>query len=272
MALFSSYMRRDVSFAGLFMYLCTMNINELHAHRRDAALDFDAGTHTYTVGGVVYDSVTTLVENCFEQFDAEYWAGRKATPGHTKEMILREWAAKGEAARNLGTLMHERIESYYLGQPVDSQWMSDPTFRIFAAFATDVRLCPYRTEWRIYHEESHLAGTLDFLALRSDGRLEIWDWKRSAKVVDSCGHVVYSNPYGKCALAPLEHLPDTSYYHYALQVSVYRYILAVKYGVETVAARLGVFHPDCGRYFVVDLPYLRDEVECLIASRSASAL
>lgn len=244
-----------------------MNINERHAHPRDGALSFDEASHTYTVDGRVYDSVTTLVEECFEPFDAEYWAGRKATPGHTKEMILREWAAKGEAARNLGTLMHERIESYYLGKPVQPEWMADPTFRIFAAFATDIRLCPYRTEWRIYHEESRMAGTLDFLALRSDRQLEIWDWKRSTKVVDSLGRAIDHSPYGKCGLEPVVHLPDTTYYHYALQVSVYRYILAEKYGVETVAGRLGVFHPDCGRYHVVDLPYLHHEASTLIARR-----
>lgn len=244
-----------------------MNVNERHMHPRDAALCFDDASHIYTVGGVVYDSVTTVVESCFERFDADYWAARKATPGHTKEMILQEWAAKGEAARNLGTLMHGRIESYYLGNPVDPAWMADPTFRIFAAFASEVRLCPFRTEWRIYHEESRLAGTLDFLALRPDRRLEIWDWKRSAKVVDSLGHPVMQNSYGKCAFAPLDHLPDTVYHHSALQVSVYRYILSEKYGVDTAAAHLGVFHPDCGRYHVVDLPYLRDEVAALVAAR-----
>lgn len=246
-----------------------MNVNERHIHPRDAAIGFDAATHTYYVGGVEYDSVTTLVESCFEQFDAEYWAARKATPGHTREMILQEWAAKGEAARNLGTLMHERIESYYLGNPVEPAWMADSTFRIFAAFATDVRLCPFRTEWRIFHEESRIAGTLDFLALRPDRRLEIWDWKRSTKVVDSLGRPIAANPYGKCAFEPIGHVPDTTYHHYALQVSIYRYILAEKYGVDTVAAHLGVFHPDCGRYYVVDLPYMRDEVEALVSSRCA---
>lgn len=244
-----------------------MNVNQRHAHPRDAALLFDEASHTYTVDGIIYDSVTTMVDECFEQFDADYWATRKATPGHTKEMILQEWAAKGEAARSLGTLMHERIESYYLGNPVEPAWMLDPTFRLFAAFATDIRLCPFRTEWRIYHEQSRLAGTLDFLAVRPDRTFEIWDWKRSSKVVDSLGKPIWNNPYGKCAYEPLGHLPDTTCCHYALQVSVYRYILSEKYGIETSAARLGVFHPDCGRYHVVDLPYLRDEVEALMAAR-----
>lgn len=103
-----------------------MNYNERNRHPRDARLEFEPESHTYRVDGEVFDSVTTVVEDMFERFDAEYWATRKATPGHPREMILREWAAKGELARNLGTEMHDRIERYYLGEPVE-QWMTDGT-------------------------------------------------------------------------------------------------------------------------------------------------
>jgi len=245
-----------------------MNYNQRNRHPRDGRVDFEAATHTYRIDGEVFDSVTTVVENMFEHFNAEYWAARKATPGHTKEMILREWAAKGEAARNLGTQMHDRIERYYLGEPV-MQWMGDATFQRFAAFACDVRLRPARTEWRIFHEESRLAGTLDMLAFNKCGQLEIWDWKRSSKIVDSSGMTITGNAFGKTAFAPLEHLPDTVYYHYALQVSIYRRILEEKYGLTISSGHLGVFHPDYNRYWIVDLPYLADEVKTIFNARIA---
>lgn len=244
-----------------------MDYNERNRHERDAALSFEPESHTYRVGDSVYDSVTTVVESCFEQFDAEYWASVKATPGHTKEMLLAEWAAKGEAARNLGTQLHDRIERYYLGQPVTQEWMSDASFRHFCAFAWDIRLCPHRSEWRIYHEESRLAGTLDFLARRADGTFDIWDWKRSSKVVDSLGRSIECSPYGRTGLEPLGHLPDTTYYHYALQVSIYRYILEEKYGMRITSSHLGIFHPDYQRYHVVHLPYLKDDTERLLEYR-----
>ena len=243
------------------------NYNIRHRHFRDEVLDFNPEDHSYWVDGQRFDSVTNVIDSCFEQFDAEYWAERKATPGHTKEMILAEWAARGEAARSLGTQMHDRIERYYLGEPIEPEWMLDASFQRFAAFACDVRLCPFRSEWRIFHEESHMAGTLDFLALRADGRVEIWDWKRSSKIVDSLGHPIVHNNFGKTAFAPIDHLPDTTYHHYALQVSIYRYILETKYSLDVVSGHLGIFHPDHQRYFVVDLPYLKDEVETLIAYR-----
>lgn len=243
-----------------------MNYNERNRHPRDARLEFEPESHTYRVDGEVFDSVTTVVEDMFERFDAEYWATRKATPGHPREMILREWAAKGELARNLGTEMHDRIERYYLGEPVE-QWMTDGTFLRFAAFACDVRLRPARTEWRIFHEEARLAGTLDMLAFNEARELEIWDWKRSSKIVNTLGMPVVDNPYGKTAFEPIDHIPDTVFHHYALQVSVYRRILEEKYGLRISAGHLGVFHPDYDRYWVVDVPYLADEVESILNAR-----
>lgn len=247
-----------------------MNYNERNKSERDDALIFEPESHTYSLNGITFDSVTTVVENCFEQFDAEHWAELKATPERTKEMILAEWEAKGEAARNLGTQMHDRIERYYLGEQVQPDWMQDPSFQRFAAFAWDIRLCPHRSEWRIYHEESRLAGTLDFLARRLDGRFDIWDWKRSSKIVYDNGAPVTASSFGKTALEPLGHLPDTTYYHYALQVSIYRYILETKYGMSIAGMHLGIFHPDHSRYFTVNLPYLKDEVMTILMEREHS--
>ena len=239
-----------------------MNYNEQNAHSRDASIEFDEASHTYTVGGRVFNTVTTLVEDCFKKLDVDYWAERKATPSCTKEMILAQWDAKGKEARELGTKLHDRIERHYLGIECDEE-CKDRAFTHFLTFAKENHLRPYRSEWRIFIEDCGLAGTLDFLAVTEDGSYEIWDWKRSNKVVDSCGSPNF-NSYGKKALAPIDHLPDTMFHHYALQVSIYRYILAEKYGIETRAGRLGIFHPDYSRPWVVELPYLRPEVISLL--------
>ena len=71
---------------GGVLYFCGMSYNERNAHARDRRLHFDAPTHTYYVdresdgSQFVCESVTTIVEGLFEQFDADYWAARKATP------------------------------------------------------------------------------------------------------------------------------------------------------------------------------------------------
>ena len=239
-----------------------MTYNDRHKHERDDLLHFDEAEHKYTCNGKQLESVTTVVENCFKKFDADYWAERKASQlGITPEELKAEWEAKAQQARDLGTMMHDKIEKYYLG--IESE--SDETFDLFLQFAAEHKLNPYRTEWRIYYEEYGIAGTLDFLEY-SDGKFTIYDWKRSTKLVYN-GVVEKESRFGQNALAPIGNISDSTYNHYALQVSFYRYILEKKYGIEVSAGRLAVFHPDNGCYHLIDIPYLRDEVEKILATR-----
>lgn len=240
-----------------------MNYNETHKHERDSRIQFDSDSHTYTLNGKVFKSVTTVVEECFEQFDADYWARKKAPYMRmTPEAVKAMWERKGEEARNLGTQMHEKIERYYLGLPNSS----DDTYKLFYQFAQQYRLTPYRTEWAIYDEESKVAGTLDFLNCEN-GIFTIYDWKRSNKVIVD-GQPEKVSKWGKRAFKPISHIHDTTFWHYALQVSIYRYILEKNYGIVVSASRLAVFHPDYTRPYVVDVPYMKDEVLAVLRKQS----
>lgn len=236
-----------------------MNYNEKHQHHRDSLLHFDEASHTYSVNGKVYKSVTTLVGEYFEQFDADYWAVRKAPSlGMTPQQVKDMWTRKGEEARQLGTIMHNKIERHYLGLPNSS----DETYRLFEQFTQSHHLSPYRTEWAIYDEDSGIAGTLDFLNYEN-GIFTIYDWKRSNKIVVN-GIADKNNKWGKRAFSPISHVHDTTYWHYALQVSIYRYILEKNYGINVSTGRLAIFHPDYNRPYVVEVPYMRDEVIAIL--------
>lgn len=243
-----------------------MNYNERNRHSRDEMLEFDPAGHIYTVHGTVYRTVTAVVEDCFEKFDADYWAERKATPSCPAEELKRRWEENGRRARELGTRLHDNIERYYLGEDADEDVALDVAYRHFCDFARVTPLKPHRTEWGIYAEECRLAGTLDFLADNGDGTFDLWDWKRSNKVVGRDGRPATENTAGKCGFGPLAHIPDTAYYHYALQLSIYRFILERKYGIEVRSSRLGVFHPDNSTHYIVEVPYLRREVIILLNS------
>lgn len=244
-----------------------MNYNDLNRHERDCRLAFYPESHRYILDGEQeLESVTTLVENCFGKFDAEYWATKKSFGRQEeKERLLRLWEQRGREARDLGTEMHDRIERHYLGEALEPEAATDPTFSRFLTFDRHYPLKPYRTEWRIFSRRYAVAGTLDFLEY--DGsKFTIYDWKRSTKVVDASGHICTKN-YNRNGLAPLENLPDTVYVHYALQISIYRFILAEHYGIDVSEAYLGVFHPDLPVPFRVGLPYLRNEVVKLLSPR-----
>ena len=239
-----------------------MNYNEINKHFRDSQIHFDCDSHTYTINSQVYKSVTTVVEDCFEQFDADYWARKKApSMGMTPQAVKAMWERKGEEARILGTQMHEKIERYYMGLPNSS----DETYKLFCQFAQQYSLTPYRTEWAIYDEDSHVAGTLDFLEYK-DGIFTIYDWKRSNKVVVG-GVAEKVSRWGKRALSPISHIHDTTFWHYALQVSIYRYILEKNYNINVSGSHLAVFHPDYSRHYVVDVPYMKDEVKAVLSNQ-----
>lgn len=238
--------------------------NARHAHERDCRVVFEPEGHSYIVDGeVVCESVTQVVAGHFGQFDADYWAARKATPDCTAQMLKAQWAAKGEEARRLGTLLHHHIEEYYLGHEAAAD--CEREYGFFLDFAAEHPLTPYRSEWTIFSRRYRLAGTLDFLAF-DGGRFEIYDWKRSTKVCDGFSRPLLSH-YGRYASAPITHVPDTTYHHYALQLSFYRYILATEYGIDVSACHLGVFHPDMNGYHLVDVPYLKDEVVAILNTR-----
>ena len=236
-----------------------MNFNETNAHPRDRYLNFDAPTHTYTLGDRILESVTTIVENCFPKFDADYWAMRKApSMGISPEELKERWRRDADRARELGTIMHARIERYYLG---DDCGDDGEAYSMFRHFAMAERLYPYRTEWRIYHEDYGIAGTLDFLERTPDGTYNIYDWKRSRKLVGPDGMTIVHSRFGKRGLPPVAHIDDTSYYHYALQLSIYRLILEERYGIRISSMKLGVFHPENPMAYVIPTPYLRREAE-----------
>ncbi len=147
-------------------------------------------------------------------------------PCTTAEQIKAEWEAKG---KSLARPRHTHARTYrgtLSGHEHDADTLNDKDFRHVPRLSPR-HPTPYRTEWVIFDETILSPGTLDFLAVNPDGSFEIYDWKRSTKVVGENGMPI-PDKYGKRAFAPISHVADTTFNHYALQLSIYRYILATK--------------------------------------------
>lgn len=230
------------------------NYNVINAHERDKRLQFEHDTHVYSVDNKELKSVTTFVNECFPPFNAMEIAGFVARQqGKSVDDVLKEW----DHQRDLGTEMHANIEKYYLGE----KYETDDVFNQFLGFAKDTTLVPYRTEWPIYDEEMGIAGTLDFLDYQN-GEFVIYDWKRSKNVVTPTGKLRnVKSGYGYGAMSEFK---DCSYNHYALQTSIYRYILEKNYGIKVAKSRLVVMHPELRQAYMVDVPYMEKEVKILL--------
>lgn len=113
---------------------------------------------------------------------------------------------------------------------------------------------PFRTELSVFHCGLRLAGQIDLLCLRPDGNFAILDWKRSKEIK-------LESRFKRRMLPPFHALDDCNFFHYALQLNVYAYILRTEYGLTVKELLLGVFHPTQSKPLCVQLPSLQREVE-----------
>jgi len=138
-------------------------------------------------------------------------------------------------------------------------------FSYFTNFEKDIgsKLKPYRTEWMVFHEELKIAGSIDMIYENDDGTLLIYDWKR-------CKEIVKTNGFGKWGNKEcIEHLPDSNYWHYCLQLNTYKAILEEKYGKKVGDLYLVCLHPNNknGDYLRIKVVDLQEEVKELFALR-----
>jgi hypothetical protein len=140
-------------------------------------------------------------------------------------------------------------------------WGVSPHFGAF--IDAHPHLKPYRVEWMIFDEEVRLAGSIDFVNENPDGTLTIYDWKR-------CKEIKKTNRFGNFALTEcISHLPDTNYWHYALQLNTYKTILERKYGKTIKQMMLVALHPNLPTYQVYTVPHLVEEMAELFALRQS---
>lgn len=252
------------------------HLAKIHAHERDPYITFDEGPHIYTVHGEQgYTSVTTWNHSHFEHFNADkIIANILKSPKHrgdpsykyygkTAEEIKAMWDTNRDGAATSGTNMHYDIECFYNGWTVTNE---STEFAFFRRFHEDTKdeLVPYRTEWMIYHEELKISGSVDMVFYRPrDDTYLIYDWKR-------CREIVKESLYHKVAKTPcIRHLPDTNYWHYALQLNTYKAILEEKYGIRVSELCLVCLHPDNANhsYLRIPVPVLTREIHNLFAFR-----
>ena len=234
-----------------------ISFNNQNKHINDNRIKFYSEKHIYTIDGVPAPSASTIIGRFFPEFDLIYWSNQKASSlGMTANEVAKMWADKGKKARDQGTFLHEQIENYYLGIAYEET----EEFDQFKNFINDHNdLLPYRSEWRVYDDSLNIAGTID-LIVKNGKNHDIYDWKRSKKVVSTYnGQPIEQNQWQQ-AVGGLSHIDDTSYNRYCLQQSLYKFILEKNYGIKVDNMYLIVMYPDNQNYYKIKVPYLKDEI------------
>jgi len=270
-------------------------LSKRNAHPRDQFIQFFEEGHKYIITcdpDSKYTSVTTWNHSHFPKFDADkvidnMMRGKNWKEGHkywglSKDQIKTQWSNNGASVSSLGTDMHFMIECFmnqrrfqhaYTHKELYDNYMADfkdtliettLEWQYFIQFVKDTpHLKPYRTEWTIYHEDLKLAGSIDMVYENSDGTLSIYDWKRSKDIT----RINSFNRFAETSL--ICHLPDSNFWHYALQLNTYKMILEEKYSKKVTELYLVRLHPDNEEktYELIKLPDLKIEINDLFAER-----
>jgi ATP-dependent exoDNAse (exonuclease V) beta subunit len=259
-----------------------------NSHERDANIKFYSRGHKYEIAtdpNSKYMSVTTWNHSHFPKFDADaviqnIFKSKTWGPGHkywgqTSEQIKASWKSNGDAVSGAGTNLHEQIEQFMNNDNIETDYTQQELYNSYTRNEMDVvewnyfiqfvkdypELKPYRTEWMIYDEDLKLAGSIDMVYENSDGTLSIYDWKRSKDIVKT-------NNWNKFASNRLiAHIPDTNFWHYALQLNTYKAILERKYGKVVTNLCLMRLHPDASAYELILVPILTQELNVLFEER-----
>lgn len=241
----------------------------------DNRLGFDPKEHIYILDGTLrLKAVSDVVTHFFPSFNVLEQSRRYAHKnGMSQSEVIEMWDAKGVESRNVGTFLHEQIENQLKGKRVSFDYpfeydgeivnykkvvSVEKEFGYFLDFMRDSGVKPFRSEWRIFDERNKIAGTIDLIC-RNGSQFDIYDWKRSTKA--SPNGTVWQH-----GINGLEHVPDISFYKYALQQNLYRYILENNYGVKVNKMYLVVLHPEYGGYVRHEVPRMDKEISIILNS------
>lgn len=272
-------------------------LSERNSHPRDEFIKFYENGHKYEIKcdpNEKYTSVTTWNHSHFPKFDADsviksMMKSKNWKPGHkywgmTVEEIKESWNKNKDSVAVAGTNMHAKIEAfmnckdlkekpythfdlienYKIVKPSELDDEITLEWKYFLKFMEDHKhMKPYRTEWMIFHEDVKLAGSIDMVYENEDGTLEIYDWKRSKDITKI-------NTWNKYASNKIiNNMPDSNFWHYALQLNTYRRILQEKYDKKVTKLCLVRLHPDNEdeSYELLNVPLLDKEMNELFEER-----
>ena len=239
----------------------------------DTKLVFEPLEHIYRFGNRLLTPVSNVVAMFFEEFDS-IGLSEKNSGGNIRKQIklIETWESKGAMAREVGTQLHLAIENYFQKKTMPDSYRFrysgsyvniDQNISIakeigyFKNFLSDrPSLKPFRTEWRICDMQYGIAGSIDFIC-RNEDKFDIYDWKRSKK--SSPNERIYK--HGRNGLS---HVPDISYWHYALQQNLYRYIVENNYGLKINKMHIVILHPEFSNYKVYEIPRMDKEINVIL--------
>jgi len=267
------------------------------------AIIFEASNHTYVSidpeDKTVWTSVTTLVGSLKQPFDSikiseKCSVNNKKTNkwyGMTPEAIRLAWKKEADRACSLGNWYHQQREDDLSGcETIVRQEKVLPVIKPLID-GDGRKLAPLQKlidgiypEHMVYLKSAGICGQSDLVEVVND-TVNITDYKTNKKI-DQTSFTNWEGISQKM-LPPVSHLDDCNINHYALQLSIYMYII-LKHNPNLKPGKLAIHHisfyeedkPDEFGYPIAkldaqgepiireieiyDLPYLKKEVIAIL--------
>jgi len=260
---------------------------------------FNAEDHSYksldTSEDIKWISVTSLVSQFKEPFDSEKVAARVSKSKKSKwygippEKILALWKAESERAITLGTFYHNQREDDLCSlSSIEREGLPIPVYKPIVdgvkKKAPEQKLTDgIYPEHMVYLKSAGICGQSDLVEV-VNGRVHIIDYKTNKEIVKES----FKDWEGisKKLLPPLDNLDDCNFYHYALQLSIYMYII-IKHNPKLKPGKIFIHHikfeeegkdeygypitkyspegdPIVKEVIPIEVPYLKEEVISVI--------
>jgi ATP-dependent exoDNAse (exonuclease V) beta subunit len=262
------------------------------------AIIFKEAGHTYESieeDNIQWLSVTSLVGKFKPKFDKESQAKKSAKNknskwyGMTAEEILQAWDNETERAINLGNFYHNQREADMLDfKTIERNGIEVPIVKPLVN-ESGIKLAPEQNlsngvypEHLVYLKSVGLCGQADVVEI-VNGYININDYKTNKEIKEK-GYTNWEGITNKM-FKPVNHLDDCNLNHYALQLSIYAYIVK-KHNPKLKIGKLTIQHvkfetvgedsngypiskilngePVLDEVKIYEIPYLKDEVNSLM--------
>jgi hypothetical protein len=212
---------------------------------RFSDLVFEEETHFY---GLKSDrdfrfklSCSSIAKLCKKAFDTEYWSKKKADElGKTQEEIKAEWNEKRDTAATRGTATHLALQNELDGVVwLENELVPKKTIIDIRKWLVKNGYSSVATELKMYDKELAISGTMDLLAYNKfTKKFYIIDWKTNKhKKIEKIENYV-DKKTGELKQShfkfekPFNHLPQSKYYEYSMQLSTYKLILERNFDIK----------------------------------------
>ena len=239
---------------------------------------FESDHHYEYKGKRVGMSVTRLIEEYTNEFDAETIAEKVAIKENKSvQEVLDEWEYKNKFACEKGSTCHEFAQHLWNGNEYEIALFDNSNEFIEATGKIRRQALKFKLEYqdRLDHladefvigsEEYDIASAIDHLFINKlTGGLVLVDYKTNSDIHKN-------ERYAKNMKVPLSHLKDTTLNHYAIQLSIYKYIVEKYTNLKFEEMFIVWFSENIENYQIIEVPYLYKEVKNILELRRCAKM